>query len=67
MTVKEYLINLKKLFDDAYRFGGEVDIPEGNKYIKITDTLAKHISKDLDAIIKINTATDYKKINLISI
>jgi len=41
------LINLKKLFEDSPRVGGELDLPEGTRCIKISDTLAKEIASKI--------------------
>ena len=43
----EYLKVLASDLDEASRFGSEKDIPEGGRYIRISDTLAKTISRDL--------------------
>lgn len=35
------------LFDKAERFGSDQDAPEGARYIRVSDTLARQMSKDL--------------------
>jgi len=41
-----------KLLDDAIRVGGIKDEPEGTRYIQLSDTLARIISKALRAMDK---------------
>ena len=41
------LLELANELDKAKRMGTEKDIPEGGRYIKISDTLAQQIAKDL--------------------
>ena len=44
---KAYLINLAITIKHAGRFGNDTDEPEGIRYIRISDRLAKEISKNL--------------------
>ena len=45
MTLREKLITILK---GSYRIGEEVDIPEGVRYIYISDTLANELIKELE-------------------
>lgn len=48
VVVKDTLINeLVNLFDNAPRMGNEKDVPEGTRYIIISDTLAKELSQKI--------------------
>jgi len=41
---------LKVLFENAIRQGSEKDIPEGSRFITISDTLANQIAKFIETI-----------------
>ena len=43
------LDDIADLLDDAARMGSDIDEPEGNCYIQMSDTLARKISKALRA------------------
>lgn len=43
----KYLEILAKALDGAKRHGKEIDVPEGSRYIILSDTLARQMSKDL--------------------
>ena len=47
---KTYLFELAEWLDDAHRIGEDEDLPEGTRYIQISDTLAKMVAKALRAI-----------------
>ena len=47
MTNTNYLLELADILDNAYREGTSIDSPEGCRYIKISDTLARQISERL--------------------
>jgi len=47
---KTYLFELAEWLDDAHRIGEDEDLPEGTRYIQISDTLAKMVTKALRAI-----------------
>lgn len=42
-----YLAQLANDFDNASRFGSEEDVPEGERYIVMSDTLARQIATEL--------------------
>lgn len=46
----EYLRTLADVLDKAVRYGNQDDSPEGTRWVKISDTLAKDISKKLREI-----------------
>lgn len=47
---RAYLLELAQALDDARRMGGERDVPEGVRYIQISDTLARQIAARLREI-----------------
>lgn len=46
----QYLLELAQTFDDAARVGLGRDAPEGARYIRISDTMAKMIAERLREI-----------------
>ena len=54
------LINLKKLFKDSPRTGGALDLPEGTRCIKISDTLAKEIVSKIEKVLLDHQAPLFK-------
>lgn len=51
---KKYLLELANELDIMERMGDERDIPEGRRYIQISDTLAMLISKKFREIANAN-------------
>ena len=51
---KEYLLSLGDELDNARRSGSEMDDPEGNRYIILSDTLAVKIAQELRKLVKEN-------------
>lgn len=47
---KKRLLEIAETFERAERMGQPEDMPEGNRYIGITDTLAKQLTEELQAI-----------------
>ena len=46
---RNYLIELARLLDRAPRDGALVDQPEGVRYLQLSDTLAQHMARQLNA------------------
>ncbi len=51
---REYISKLSLMLDKESRFGPEIDEPEGNRYIRISDKLAHIIANDLKKIAQNN-------------
>ena len=47
----KFLKELNKTIDAAERFGFDYDVPEGARYIHVSDTLAKDLSANLEPLI----------------
>ena len=48
-------LELLELFKNAPRMGSGVDIPEGSRYIQVSDTLAKEIVESLSDVTPLPT------------
>ena len=46
----EWLLKLARALDESWRYGADQDVPEGVRYIQISDTLAKQIAQKLREI-----------------
>ena len=47
---RQRLLEIAETFERAERMGQPEDMPEGSRYIGITDTLAKELTTELRAI-----------------
>ena len=47
----DFILELAKIFRQAHREGAAEDVPEGARYITISDTLAGMIAGRLEAIV----------------
>ena len=56
LTMKfiEFSATIKRGFDNAIRIGSDIDEPEGNRYITISDTMAKSISSQIRDLMNLN-------------
>lgn len=48
-----YLLELANLLDHAERLGNAEDVPEGTRYIQLSDTLARKIAQNLRTYAKV--------------
>lgn len=55
---RRYLLELARELDDADRMGADEDVPEGVRYIQLSDTLAGMIAVVLREIVRREEADD---------
>lgn len=47
VTVVRKLLALADEFDFIHREGGDVDVPEGSRYVQISDTMMKNFASEM--------------------